>query len=307
VRILLVAEESAGLQTLRMLLDGGYSVGGVLTSDSTSARGATVRDLARKANVPALRSDLVKDPQFSSWITEHDVDVLLNIHSLFLIHADIVASPRIGSFNLHPGPLPRYAGLNAPSWAIYHGETTHAVTLHWMEPEIDTGAVAYAAVFDLSGEDTGLSVSAKCVRHGLPLVNRLLETAERDQKAIPATEQDLEHRRYFGREAPQDGKLQWSRPAREVVRFVRAADYAPFPSPWGHPVARFEGDCVGIAKAALTGRPTTEAPGSITEAQDGGVDVATGDEWVTVRRLEVDGKYVRAEEVLTPGLPLGDG
>ena len=306
MNILLVAEESAGLQTLRMLIDGDHSVVGVLTSDATASRGATVGDLARKADVPVLRSDLVRDRRFASWITDHDVDVLLNIHSLFVIQPDIVASPRIGSFNLHPGPLPQYAGLNAPCWAIYHGETTHAVTLHWMEPEIDTGAVAYAAKFELTDDDTGLSVSAKCVRQGLPLVKLLLEAAERDPKTIPATAQDLERRRYFGRDAPQDGRIEWARPAREVVRFVRAADYAPFPSPWGHPVARLDGDRVGIAKAALTGRPSSEAPGSIAEANDG-VQVATGDEWVTVRRLEVDGKYVRAEEGLAPGLRFGDG
>ena len=38
---------------------------------------------------------------------------------------------------------PEYAGLNAPSWAIYNGEPAHGVTLHWMEAAIDTGPIAW--------------------------------------------------------------------------------------------------------------------------------------------------------------------
>ena len=59
--------------------------------------------------------------------------------------SDVLEAPRIGSFNLHPGPLPEYAGLNAPSWAIYHGEQEHRVTLHWLDAGIDTGPIAYGA------------------------------------------------------------------------------------------------------------------------------------------------------------------
>lgn len=66
-------------------------------------------------------------------------------------------SRRMGSFNLHPGPLPRYAGLNVRSWAIYQDEQTHGVTLHWMEARVDTGPIAFETMFDLSADDSGLS------------------------------------------------------------------------------------------------------------------------------------------------------
>ena len=98
-----------------------------------------------------------------------EIDLLLNVHSLYVIHADLVAAPRTGSFNLHPGPLPEYAGLNAPSWAIYHGESRHTVTVHWMEPGIDTGAIAYETSFEIAEDDTGLSLSARCVREDCPV------------------------------------------------------------------------------------------------------------------------------------------
>lgn len=309
MNLLLVGEESAGLQTLRMLLATEHSLSAVLTADAASGRGATVGEIARQSGIPVLQADRVKSPEFRDWIIQNDIDLLLNIHSLFVIHPDVVSAPRIGSFNLHPGPLPGYAGLNAPSWAIYHGETAHAVTLHWMAAGIDTGAIAYTAEFEIGDTDTGLSVSAKCARHGLSLVQRLVEAAEGGIEAIPATPQDAGERRYFGREAPQGGRIEWTRPARDVVNFVRAADYAPFPSPWGHPVATLDGRSVGIAKAALTERPADAPPGTVAAHGGGGdgVLVATADEWVAVTRLQLEGRYVPAQDVLTPGSALTNG
>jgi methionyl-tRNA formyltransferase len=300
MNVLLVAEESAGLQALRMLIAMEQSVAGVLTSDTASSRGASVGDFAKQSGVHVLASDLVKKPEFAAWMTENEVDMLLNVHSLFLITADVIAAPRIGSFNLHPGPLPEYAGLNAPSWAIYYGETRHAVTLHWMDPAIDTGAIAYAAAFDLTEGDTGLSASAKCVRHGLPLVERVLNAAEEDPAGIPAIAQDLSRRRYFGREAPQDGRLEWDRPAREIVNFVRAADYSPFRSPWGHPTTMVAGRTIGVVRAERTGSATAAPPGTVRNV-DGAVHVAAADEWVAVTRVHIDARYTPADAVLADG------
>ena len=111
------------------------------------------------------------------------VNVLLNIHSLFIIHPEVLEVPRIGSFNMHPAPLPRYAGVNAVSWAIYRGERTHGVTIHQMVPEIDAGPIVHQVFFDIE-MDTALSLTAKCTQAGVRLVQQLLETAAADLKAI---------------------------------------------------------------------------------------------------------------------------
>jgi UDP-4-amino-4-deoxy-L-arabinose formyltransferase/UDP-glucuronic acid dehydrogenase (UDP-4-keto-hexauronic acid decarboxylating) len=245
----------------------------------------------------------------AEWIREQGVDLLLNIHSLYLIHGDVLAAPRVGSFNLHPGPLPHYAGLNAPSWAIYNGESRHAVTVHWMEPGVDTGAIAYETWFDLTESDTGLSVSIRCAREGVALMEQLVEVAAENPAAIPRREQDLSKRRYYRRgEVPDDGRITWEHPARLIVNLVRASDYFPFPSPWGSPTTRLAGDELGVLKASLTGRRCDEEPGTVGEtAEGGGILVAAADEWVLVERLVADGGPQPASELLRPGVQLADG
>jgi UDP-4-amino-4-deoxy-L-arabinose formyltransferase/UDP-glucuronic acid dehydrogenase (UDP-4-keto-hexauronic acid decarboxylating) len=221
------------------------------------------------------------------------------------MHPDVVAAPRIGSFNLHPGPLPQYAGLNAPSWAIYNGERRHAVTVHWMEAGIDTGAIAFQSWFDLEEDDTAFTVAARCVKLGVPLLARLVEAAER--RAIPAVAQDLSRRRYYGGDPPEGGRMVWSRPARDIVNLVRACDYSPFASPWGHPTARLDSRPIDVTKAARTRQPAHATPGTVGAVEGDDVNVAAADEWVAVRRVQVAGEPLSPAAVLRPGMWLGDG
>src|SRR3989442_16010312 len=103
------------------------------------------------------------------------------------------------------------------------------------------GGIAYQTPFEMEEEAPGLSRSAKCTRAGVPLMLQLVQAPRETPASIPAIEQDLSQREYFGRAIPRQGALVWSEPARHVVAFVRAFDYFPFPSPWGHPRAQYEG------------------------------------------------------------------
>ena len=108
-----------------------------------------------------------------------------------------------------------------------------------MEPGVDTGAIAYEARFDLSESDTGLSVSARCVREGVPLIERLLETAAADPAAIPRRSRTSPAAATTsGRTSRTTGGSTGRGRRRRIVDLVRAADYFPFPSPWGSPTTR---------------------------------------------------------------------
>jgi UDP-4-amino-4-deoxy-L-arabinose formyltransferase/UDP-glucuronic acid dehydrogenase (UDP-4-keto-hexauronic acid decarboxylating) len=307
--VVLVAEEAAGLQTLRLVAERGCEIPGVLTSSGLeeTGRGSTVGALARRLGIPTFDPALVRDPAFADWIVDHSADLLLNVHSLHIAHADVVAAPHIGSFNLHPGPLPRYAGLNAPSWAIYEGESRHAVTLHWMASHVDAGPIAYEAWFDITPADTGLRVATNCVRHGVPLVGHLLDAANRGASHVPANPQSPDGRRWFGRGAPHDGRLPWNLPARRIVDLVRAADYAPFPSPWGWPRTTLDGRELEVLRVAMTGETTASAgslaasPGTIGTARSDAVAVAAADEWIVIERLRCDGKACQPAAILPAG------
>jgi methionyl-tRNA formyltransferase len=300
LRILLIAEEAAGVQALRMLAGSTHEVVAVMTRGvGMGAIGATVAGVASRLGYrlwPAQRS---REPGFADVIRQEKVDLLLNVHALYILPAEVVAAPLIGSFNLHPGPLPRYAGLNAPSWAIYDGERSHGVTVHWMDRGIDTGPIAFAAELPIEDDDTGLTLSARCVRAGLPLLHDLLQAASRC--AVPRIAQPPGPRRYYGHEVPHQGRLIWSESAARVVNFVRACDYAPFASPWGVPRAYLSGREVVVLKAVRTGEGTDAEPGTVGQQIGSEMLVAARDEWVRVRRVQIGSSTFHAADALREG------
>lgn len=275
MRVALCCEEAAGARTLQLLSRSRHEIAALLTSESSPAWA-----LARKLGVTPIPASRVRLPQFAAELAALRVDLLLNVHSLYIIPAAVLRVPALGAYNLHPGPLPDYAGLNAPSWAIYHGEERHGVTLHRMEPGIDTGPIAFQERFDITPEDTGLSLSLRCAEKGLALVARLLDS---DPATLAHTPQDLRRRRYFGRQVAQEGRIDWRQSARRVHAFVRACDYHPFASPWGTPLAQLGGESIGVLKTALTGRACERAPGTLLREGTRTL-VACADEWLELLR-----------------------
>jgi methionyl-tRNA formyltransferase len=298
--VALAAEEAAGVQALRLLTAHGHRVVAVLTDSGEATTGATVAGVASNAGIPLRRGSDVRDPALADELKAEGAHLLLNVHSLHVVDPEVLAAPTQGAYNLHPGPLPERAGLHAPSWALYDGDQTHGVTLHRMTAGVDAGPIAFAERFGVGPRATALGVLTECVRRGLPLVERLLGLAEQGEP-VPAHPQDLARRRWFGAGPPEGGRLEWDRPARRVVDFVRACDYGPFPSPWGFPRCAAVEREVAIAAAQALDEPADAEPGTVAAADGAAVSVAAADAWVRVEQVEVAGTRVPAAQVLRPG------
>ncbi|MGZ4317100.1 MAG: methionyl-tRNA formyltransferase [Gaiellaceae bacterium] len=300
LRVLLAAEEAAGVRALRLVLERGHRVVGVLTTGESRTGAADVAATARAAGVPILPAQLLTDPHFGEALRSEDVDFLLNVHSLFVIDREVLAAPRIGALNLHPGPLPEFAGLDAPSWVLYEGRRRYGCTVHWMTPRVDAGPIAYAAEFEITPGETGLSLSLKCVRHGLELLGELVSAAAEDATSIPSEPQPTAGRRWLRRGPPEGGRSAWGASAARVVGLVRACDFRPFSSPWGRARTTLEGREVEVVEAELSGLPAVAPPGTIGDRTAEGILVAAADEWVVVRRVSLGTSTVAAGEALPP-------
>jgi methionyl-tRNA formyltransferase len=292
LNVLIAGQEAAGAQILRTLVASPHRVVAVLTQEPASLFGH-----ADRAGLTTLPAKLVKDAAFAATIREWEVDLLLNVHSLHILADAVLSAPRIGAFNLHPGPLPSYAGLNTPGWAIYNGESEYGVTVHWMQPGIDTGPIAFEERFAMPAQVTALGLAAECTRRGVALLERLIECAEANPSSIPRAPQDLAARTYYARHRiPEDGRIDWNRPAAEVARFARAFDYGPFPSPWGRPVAVIAGRRVEALGIEPTGVATDAAAGT-HRFENGALQLACADEWVDVRHVFVDGALMKSDRI----------
>ena len=260
--------------------------------------GATVAHAARRSKLRVMPAPQATTAAFASSCAP-GVDLLLNVHSLTVIDEEVVAAPASGSFNLHPGPLPGYAGLNVPSWAIFNGERRYGVSLHWMEAGVDAGPLAWSRRFPILKSDTGISLFLRCIRTGLPLIERLLRRVERGRRFRNA-------RRTLAERALRRGAA----PGRAAFMVRRVAPHRRLrPGQRLPPVHVPVGtsDDVLAPAASASSRPCRRRerrraqPGTITAGREGSVLVATNDRWVAVERVQVDGTYHTPAAVLDPG------
>ena len=115
---------------LQVLAKSDHQLVGVMTSAANGhGRGAAGRRI-----ILVLPAKLVRDPASARIIYESGADIAFNTYSLYIVAPEILEAARLGAFNMHPSPLPRYAGLNSMFWAMYKGERTHGVTIHKMVP-----------------------------------------------------------------------------------------------------------------------------------------------------------------------------
>lgn len=317
LRVILVAEEAAGVHALRRLSKSGHLIMGVLTTLNSSnliseftlldvfegdKKKSTIEVLAKSMGVPVFDSKSVQDSDFAKWMVDIQIDILLNVHSLYKICNEVVKAPKMGAFNLHPGPLPSYSGLNVPSWAVYNEESTHAATIHQMSEEIDTGNVIYEVHFPISNKDTGLSVSLACVQKGLDLIDLLLMELGNNPLNIPIKSQNLNNRHFYKRnQIPNNGFIDWENPAHKIDAFVRACNYSPFTSPWGEPKAKLKNTEIAILKTEVSSIECDKKPGTVSENVKGEISVATNDFWILITKCKLNGKSILPSDLFESG------
>lgn len=281
---------AGGLQALREIADLGYEITVVATALGQKSAGSTMEQFAEKRAIPVVDGREVKKQSFAQVLRSANTDILISVQLPHMICREALEAPAIGSFNLHPSLLPRYAGLHPTSWAIYRGERVHGVTLHWMTADLDAGQIVRQKSVLISDADTPPSLLRNCIRAGMPLITELLEMASVGDP-IPRVPQDLSQREYFGKQIPGDGRIDWNRPAHEIANLVRAFNHTPFPLPWGYLKTEALGHSIAVLKAVDTCMAANARPGTLGESNlADGIHIAASDHWLRItEHLTVDG------------------
>ncbi len=317
LNVLLIAEENIGLRVFKLVLESEHRIRGVLTTYSTTysdeadlssgsvnskKNSEPIVALATKLGIPVWSADYVTNPYFAIWLRSNAIDVLLNVHALHRVHSDILEATQIGGFNLHPGPLPEYSGMNMPSWAVFNQEESFGVTIHRITDRIDAGQIAYETRFPITPTDTGLSVSLKCVSEGLKLIKRLLYQLSVNPMAIPCVAQNLTNRIVYKRnDIPNNGFISWSETADKINAFIRACNFAPYASPWGTPKTRLSDKLIEIHSMQVTDQKCDASPGTIGCINKDNVNISTGDLWTKITQCKLNGVLLPANKVFHVG------
>ncbi len=143
LRIVFMGTPDFAVESLRILVENGYNVVGVITMpDKPAGRGhklqpSAVKKYAVEQNLPLLQPEKLKDEAFLEALKGWQADLQIVVAFRMLPEA-VWDMPRLGTFNLHASLLPQYRGAAPINWAIINGERETGVTTFFLTHEIDT-------------------------------------------------------------------------------------------------------------------------------------------------------------------------
>jgi len=228
-RAIVFAYHDLGVRCLRALIEGGIDVPLVVThADDPNERiwFASVAAFAAQKGIEAITPEDPNRPEVVERVRAAAPDFIFSFYYRRMLSPELLALAKRGAFNMHGSLLPKYRGRVPINWAILKGETETGATLHEMTAKPDAGRIVDQEAVTIGPDDLAVEVFRK-----------VTDAAERVlRKSVPRLidgtaefhPQDLGRGSYFGGRRPEDGRIDWSRSAREIHNLVRAVA-PPYP------------------------------------------------------------------------------
>ncbi len=281
-----------------ILLKKGHQIRGVISATDA------IIGWAQHHDIPVI------DPKsdYGSVLAEAPYDYFFSITHLSMLADDIIASPRKAAINFHDGPLPNYAGLNTPAWALINGEQRYGITWHLISSGVDTGDILKQQLFDIVPRETSLSINTKCFEAAMESFSELVD--ELTDESYQRTPQDPTGRKEFRRSdrPPAACYIDWDQEAQSIENFVRGLFFGPYENPIGSAKIAKDGKVLLVTRARVNEEDADDEPGTVAAVADDRIDVCAEDQVVSLMGFtRLCGREVPVSQVVEEwGLDEGD-
>lgn len=226
-------------------------------------------------------------------------DVALVMAYGHILKDDFIATPRLGTLNLHTSLLPEYRGASPIQSAVADGRIETGVTLMRIVRELDAGPVADVERVPVAPLATALDVEALLARACVPLLARNLPRLAAG--TLQFREQDHAAATFCRKLSKDDGRLDFHQPAAVLAARINGL------FPWPVCAVAYTGQDIRFGQADAVEDTPTAAPGTIVGGDAAGLCIATGQGTLRVHRLQrPGGRMLPAGEFLR-GLPMPAG
>jgi len=291
MRVVFMGTGEIGLPSLRALIARSDCelVAVVTQPDKPAGRGKhlqapEVKRVAEAAGIPVLQPRKLREPDAVAELAAYDPDVIVVMAYGQILPRIVLDLPRLACLNLHASLLPRHRGASPIQAAILAGDAMTGVTVMYMAEGLDTGDMLLAQAMPIQTEDTGGSLHDRLADLAPEAMNAALDLLATGD--APRAPQDNALATYAGKLTREDGRIDWSLPAADVERHIRAMN--PWPAAFtGVPLASGEVARLKIHSAKIeTVEPSL--PGALLRADRNGIVIAAGDG--ALRLLDVQGE-----------------
>jgi methionyl-tRNA formyltransferase len=256
-----------------------------------------VKSIAQAAGIPVLQPESWRDDAALQALAETAPDVGVVASYAQLLPRRVLRLPAAGWLNIHPSLLPRHRGPSPVAASILAGDTVTGVTIIKLTLAMDAGPVVKQVVVPVKPDDTATTLTARLGDLGGQLLLTILDGWVAGH--ITAQPQDITAATYSRLLSRQDGLLDWTLPAGELERRVRAYD------PWPGAFTFHRGRRLSILRVSALPTPANALPGTVlgtqAVAEQTALRIATGDRVLAVYRLQLEGRRALDAEEFVRG------
>lgn len=278
---------------LSYLVEHNYQVAGVVTApDKMQGRGlgrhpSAVKTYALAHHLRILQPVNLKDPQFIEDLSILQADLFVVV-AFRILPAIIWKMPVYGCFNLHASLLPQYRGAAPINRALMNGETRTGLTTFFIDDKIDTGQILLQQEIDIAPDDTFGSLHDKLMQAGGPIVADTIDLIAGGHH-VPRVQQTPEVLHPAPKIFPEDCKIDFRRPAREIHNQIRGLS----PVPGAFAELQIETDKplrLKIFASAYDSEEHSLTPGTILSDRKTCMKIACGEGFLSLLQVQAPGR-----------------
>jgi methionyl-tRNA formyltransferase len=296
VRVAFFGSPAFALPSLEALHGAGDDIALVVTQpDRPAGRGQKttpppVAAYAREHDLPLWQTSSLRGDAADARLRSVQADGMVLAAFSALVPRNVLEMTPGGILNVHPSLLPRWRGAAPIQAALLAGDSGTGVSIIQLVEALDAGPILLQQLVPIAPQDDYLTLEPRLAAIGARLLMRALREAP-----VPV-EQDEAQATYSRRIRREDAHIDWKRPAESIWNQVRAYRV------WPQAYATYAGKQLKVLRAWPIEGKTAE-PGTVQPAALGVPLVATGDGWLRLDEVQLEGRRAMTGADLLRGSP----
>ena len=298
MRLIFAGTPEFAAVALRDLTAAGHDIALVLTQpDRPAGRGmkltpGAVKVVALAHGLPLFQPGSLKDTAAQQRLKAVAAEVMVVAAYGMILPQAVLDIPPSGGLNIHASLLPRWRGAAPIQRAILAGDQETGITIMQMDTGLDTGEILAKHAIPIEESDTAQTLHDKLAALGGTAIVEALNALEQGSLVLEA--QDNAQATYAAKLTKEEGLVDWTKPASEITRAVRA--YNPFPGAY----TQWQGESLKLWKTQAI--DAMGEPGVVLGADKAGIVVACGQGALRITELQrAGGKRLAAAQFLAGG------
>lgn len=268
---------------LESILENNWSISSVFSYNDSKKKiysdFTSLDEITAKFNVKHYKVDNINDEKNIEMIREIKPDLILVMGWSQLLNNDILKIPKLGIIGSHPTELPKYRGRAPIPWSILKGLKESALTFFYIGKGTDDGDILDQRKFKITDNDDATSIYDKIIEIGKIMILENLQLIH-DGKSKKRKQNSAEFIEYWPKRKPEDGRIIWSKTAKEIHNLIRATTH-PYPGAF----TIFKSSILKIWKSSYIDNDISE-PGKIIDITGNFLKVGTGKGTIILEKID---------------------